>query len=261
VPTDKRARKRAAREAKLAALERQRRRRAAVRRTIVIVVIAAVVVGIVLLTKGTPKKKTAQQIAQQSANTAAVVAGCPSNPTTKLTKPQWKTAPAMTIDKAKHYTATIKTDVGTITVALDAAQTPLTVNNFVFLADKKFYNCVIFHRVIPGFMDQTGDPTGTGAGGPGYKFADELPKTASPQYPIGSLAMANSGANTNGSQFFIVTGKQGESLSPSYSLFGTVTGGLSVADKINADGNSNTSADGVPPKVVHRMLSVTISSS
>jgi cyclophilin family peptidyl-prolyl cis-trans isomerase len=261
VPTEKRARKRAAREAKMAALERQRRRRAAVRRTIVIVVIAAVVVGIVFLTKHTPVKKTAQEIAQQEANTAAVGAGCPSNPATKLTKPQWKTAPAMTINTAKSYTAVIKTDVGTIRVALDAAHTPLTANNFVFLADKKFYNCDIFHRVIPGFMDQTGDPTGTGTGGPGYKFADELPKVASPQYPIGSVAMANSGANTNGSQFFIVTGKEGETLGPQYTLFGTVTSGLNVADKINADGNSNASANGVPPKVVHRMLSVTISSS
>jgi cyclophilin family peptidyl-prolyl cis-trans isomerase len=257
VPTEKRARKRAAREAKLAALERQRRRRAAVRRTVVVVVVAAVVVGIVFLTKGSPAKKTAQQIA----NDAAVAAGCPSSPTAKLTKRSWKKAPAMTIDTTKQYTADIKTDVGTITVALDAVHAPLTVNNFVFLADQKFFNCVIFHRVVPGFMDQTGDPTGTGTGGPGYQFADELPKAASPQYPIGSLAMANSGPNTNGSQFFIVTGKQGETLPPSYSLFGTFTSGLAVADKINADGNASPSANGVPPKVIHRMLSVTISSN
>ena len=167
----------------------------------------------------------------------------------------------MTISTTKSYTATIKTDVGTITVALDAAHTPLTVNSFVFLADQKFFNCVTFHRVVPGFMDQTGDPTGTGTGGPGYKFADELPKAASPQYPLGSVAMANAGANTNGSQFFIVTGQQGETLSPNYSLFGKVTSGLSVADKINADGNANTSANGVPPKVIHRMLSVTVTST
>ncbi len=113
----------------------------------------------------------------------------------------------------------------------------MTVNNFVFLADKDFYNCVIFHRVIPSFMDQTGDPTGTGTGGPGYTFADELRSKATPQYPIGSVAMANSGANTNGSQFFIVTGSEGESLPASYTLFGHVTSGMNVADKINADGN------------------------
>jgi cyclophilin family peptidyl-prolyl cis-trans isomerase len=109
-------------------------------------------------------------------------------------------------------------------------------------------------------MDQTGDPTGTGTGGPGYKFADELPVPASPQYPIGSVAMANSGANTNGSQFFIVTGSEGESLSPNYSLFGQVTSGLSVVQRINEDGNTNPSSNGVPPKVIHRILSVTISS-
>ena len=256
MPTDKRARKRAAREAKLAALARQRRRKAAVRRTVVIVVVAAVIVGVVLLTKGSPAKKSPQEIA----DAAAVAAGCPSSPTTSLHKPHWTKAPAMTISTTKTYTATIKTDVGTITVALDAAHTPLTVNNFVFLADQKFFNCVTFHRVVPGFMDQTGDPTGTGTGGPGYKFADELPKTASPQYPLGSVAMANAGANTNGSQFFIVTGQQGETLSPNYSLFGKVTSGLSIADKINADGNANASANGVPPKVIHRMLSVTITS-
>ena len=241
----------------MAALERQRRRRASVRRVITIAVIVVIGVGLYFLTKGTPAKKTAQQIA----NDTAVAAGCPASPTTKLTKPHWSKAPAMTIDTAKSYTARIKTDVGTIGVALNAAQTPLAVNNFVFLADKKFYNCVIFHRVVPGFMDQTGDPTGTGTGSPGYKFADELPKVASPQYPVGSVAMANSGPNTNGSQFFIVTGKQGATLGPQYTLFGTVTSGLNVATKINNDGNSNASANGVPPKVIHRMLSVTISST
>jgi cyclophilin family peptidyl-prolyl cis-trans isomerase len=264
VPSDKRARKRAAREVKMAALQRQRRRRAAVRRTITIVVIVGVVIGIYFAVSGGSKPKaklTATQIAQQTANTAAVAAGCPSSPTKALTKPKWSKPPAMTIDTAKTYTATVKTDVGTIVIALDAAQTPITVNNFVFLADKDFYNCVIFQRVIPTFMDQTGDPTGTGSGGPGYQFADELPKKASPQYPIGSVAMANAGPNTNGSQFFIVTGSEGESLPASYTLFGHVTSGLSVADKINADGNSSASANGVPPKVIHRMLKVTISSS
>ena len=251
MPTEKRSRKRAAREAKLAALQRQRKRRATVRRTITIVVIVAVAVGIYALTRSSPAKKTAQEIA----NDAAVAAGCPSSPSTPLHKPSWKSPPATTIDTAKTYDATVKTDIGTITIALDAAQTPKTVNNFVFLAEHKFYNCVVFHRVIPTFMDQTGDPTGTGQGGPGYKFDDELPKTANPQYPLGSVAMANSGPNTNGSQFFIVTGKEGETLAPNYSLFGNVTSGLSVADKINSDGSSAGT-----PRVFHRMLSVTITS-
>ena len=264
MPTDKRARKRAAREAKMAALERQRRRRARTRRVITIIVVVGVIVGVYVLLKPGPKAKvklTAQQIAQQAADTAAVAGGCASNPKTVLHKPSWKSPPAMTIDTAKTYKAAVKTDAGTFVIALDATHAPITVNNFVFLANKDFFNCVTFHRVIPTFMDQTGDPTGTGTGGPGYKFADELPAKATPQYPIGSVAMANSGPNTNGSQFFVVTGPEGESLPPSYSLFGHVTSGLSVAQKINKDGNSNPSASGVPPKVIHRILSVTISSS
>ncbi|HUI02431.1 MAG TPA: peptidylprolyl isomerase [Acidimicrobiales bacterium] len=251
MPTEKRSRKRAAREAKLAALERQRKRRAAVRRTVTIVVIVGIGVGIYALTRSSPAKKTAQEIA----NDAAVAAGCPSSPSTPLHKPSWKSPPATTIDTAKTYDATVKTDAGTITIALDAAQAPKTVNNFVFLAEHKFYNCIIFHRVIPTFMDQTGDPTGSGEGGPGYKFADELPKAASPQYPLGSVAMANSGPSTNGSQFFVVTGPEGESLAPNYTLFGHVTSGLSVADKINRDGSPTGT-----PRVFHRMLSVTITS-
>ena len=260
MPTDKRARKRSAREAKMAALERQRRRKARVRRVITLVVVAAVVVGVYFLVKPGPKAKV-KLTAQQIADNAAVKGGCSSNPAAVLKKPSWKTPPAMAIDTAKTYTATVKTDAGSFVITLDDKHAPKTVNNFVFLAQQKFFNCIIFHRVIPGFMDQTGDPTGTGSGGPGYKFADELPAKASPQYPIGSVAMANSGANTNGSQFFIVTGKEGETLPPSYTLFGTVTSGLNVADKINADGNANASDNGSPPKVIHRMLSVSISSS
>jgi len=257
VPTDKRARKRSAREAKLAALQRQRRRRAAVRRVITIVVVVAVVVGVYFLLKGSKTPLTAQEIADN----AAVAGGCASSPTTPLHKPSWTQPPAMTIDTAKTYKATVKTDAGTFVITLDAKKAPITVNNFVFLAKQNFYNCIEFHRVIPTFMDQTGDPTGTGSGGPGYKFVDELPAKATPQYPIGSVAMANSGANTNGSQFFVVTGPEGESLAPNYSLFGQVTSGIAVAQKINRDGNANPSAGGVPPKVIHRMLSVTISSS
>ena len=131
-----------------------------------------------------------------------------------------------------------------------------SVNSFVYLANQHYFDCMVFHRVIPSFVDQTGDPTGSGTGGPGYKFADELPPTASPQYPLGSVAMANSGKNTNGSQFFIVAGSQGESLAPSYSLFGKVTSGQDVVDKINAAGASSGT-----PTALHRMVSVTVTES
>ncbi|MFA5986730.1 MAG: peptidylprolyl isomerase [Parcubacteria group bacterium] len=123
--------------------------------------------------------------------------------------------------------ATIKTSKGDITVSFHNADAPVTVANFCTLAQKGFYDGVIFHRVIKDFMIQGGDPTGTGTGGPGYKFADELPQAGA--YKIGSLAMANAGPNTNGSQFFIVTGDAGVGLPPLYTLFGEVTSGLDVA--------------------------------
>ncbi|HXW33146.1 MAG TPA: peptidylprolyl isomerase [Acidimicrobiales bacterium] len=187
---------------------------------------------------------------------------CPANFTAPLTKPSWTQAPKMTINTAKTYTATFVTDVGSFTATLYPKTAPATVNNFVFLSENHFYDCVIFHRVIPGFMNQTGDPTGTGTGGPGYTIVDEFPKPAansSQQYPIGALAMANTGQpHSGGSQFFIVAGSSGESLPPNYSLFGQVTSGLSVVEKINADGNADPNANGVPPKVLHRIISISI---
>ena len=122
----------------------------------------------------------------------------------------------------------METTLGTLVIALDAIKAPKTVNNFVFLALNHYYDGVIFHRIINGFMCQGGDPTGTGTGGPGYKFADELPKPG--QYEIGSVAMANAGPNTNGSQFFIVSGRSGVGLPPQYSLFGKVVKGLDVLE-------------------------------
>ena len=134
----------------------------------------------------------------------------------------------MCIDAAKSYTAVMETSMGTITIALDALSAPRTVNNFVVLARYHYYEGVIFHRVIEGFVCQGGDPTGTGRGGPGYRFADELPKPG--RYEIGSLAMANAGPNTNGSQFFIISGPHGRRLPPQYSLFGKVVKGMDVVD-------------------------------
>ncbi len=140
--------------------------------------------------------------------------------------------PAMCIDPTKRYTAQLSTSVGDMAIALDAAGAPLTVNNFVFLSRYHFYDGVIFHRIIRGFMCQGGDPTGTGRGGPGYRFADELPKKG--RYQIGSVAMANSGPNTNGSQFFLISGPSGVRLPPSYSLFGQIVSGLEVLEAMQA---------------------------
>jgi peptidylprolyl isomerase len=138
----------------------------------------------------------------------------------------------MCIDPTKRYSAEIVTSLGALTVALDAAAAPKTVNNFVFLARYHYYDGVIFHRIIRGFMCQGGDPTGTGRGGPGYRFDDELPQAG--RYEIGSLAMANAGPNTNGSQFFIVSGQSGVRLPPQYSLFGKVVKGLDVVTQMEA---------------------------
>lgn len=140
---------------------------------------------------------------------------------------RWSTAPAMTIDKNKQYTATLKTSKGAIVVELFAKEAPVTVNNFVFLARQGFYDGVKFHRIIKDFMVQTGDPLGTGSGGPGYSFRDE-PVTK--PYVRGTLAMANAGPNTNGSQFFIVHHPKG--LQPKYTIFGVVQQGLDVLDAI-----------------------------
>jgi len=148
-------------------------------------------------------------------------------------KPASKTyanPPAMSIDPNKKYTAVIKTSMGDMTAELYPKDAPNTVNNFVFLSKDGFYNGVIFHRIIKDFMVQTGDPTGTGRGDPGYKFADELkgPQT----YTKGTLAMANAGPNTQGSQFFICHGPGAEKLPKNYTIFGKVTGGLDVLDKL-----------------------------
>lgn len=167
---------------------------------------------------------------------------------------------ALCIDPAKTYTAVVKTNMGTYSAVLDAAKAPGTVNNFVSLARNKYFDGTTCHRAIPGFMIQCGDPTATGSGGPGYKFADELP--ASGEYKIGSLAMANSGANTNGSQFFVISGNQGVSLPPNYTLFGQVTEGLdTTVVALDAAGNDDPSSNGVPPLKEIKIESITITES
>ncbi len=146
------------------------------------------------------------------------------------TQMQWNQPPAMALEDGKDYGAVIKTSKGEIVVDLYESDAPNTVNNFVFLAQQGYYANVPFHRIISGFMIQTGDPTGTGAGGPGYKFKDELPTNLN--YTRGTLAMANAGANTNGSQFFICHADLTNGLPKNYSIFGTVTEGIDVVDAI-----------------------------
>lgn len=140
--------------------------------------------------------------------------------------------PEMGIDPKKRYTATMETSLGTLVIALDPIKAPRTVNSFVYLAGYKYFDGIIFHRIIKNFVCQGGDPTGTGRGGPGYRFDDELPQPG--QYQVGSFAMANAGPNTNGSQFFIISGPDGCRLPPAYALFGQVVKGLEVVEAMQS---------------------------
>ena len=147
--------------------------------------------------------------------------------------------PPMVIDPKRRYTATMTTSKGTVVIELDPVSAPKTVNNFVFLSRWHYFDGIAFHRVIPGFVLQGGDPEGTGRGGPGYRIADELPNPG--RYQVGSLAMANAGPDTNGSQFFIVSGPDGARLPPQYSLFGAVVKGDDVVAAIDAVGTRSGS--------------------
>jgi len=184
----------------------------------------------------TPAASTAPSVAAAASGSAA------ASPAPSIQR-TYSSPPPMAIDVNKKYTATIDTEKGPIVLELDPAVAPVTVNNFVFLAQNHFYDGLKWHRVVPGFVIQGGDPQGTGGGGPGYQFKDELPKDST-VYAPGCLAMANSGPNTNGSQFFVCSADDTKQLKPLYSYFGKVTSGMNVVQQI-------TTAD--------HMLKVTIS--
>jgi cyclophilin family peptidyl-prolyl cis-trans isomerase len=146
-------------------------------------------------------------------------------------------APAFEIDPDAKFEVTFATDKGDIVATLDASLAPTTVNHFVVQARNGFYDGLTFHRVVPGFVIQGGDPEGSGRGGPGYKFADEPVRAP---YVLGALAMANAGPDTNGSQFFICIADCTKSLQPLYNLFGNVTSGIEVAQSIEVGDKMNT---------------------
>lgn len=184
---------------------------------------------------------------------------CPPEDGSAEPNTEFPAPPPTCLEDGVDYVATMVTDAGTIEIDLFEADAPATVNNFVYLARYGFYDGLDFHRVIPDFVLQGGDPNGDGSGGPGYQFEDELPEPE--DYGAGSLAMANSGPDTNGSQFFIVTSEKGaESLvqavggTANYSLFGQVTSGMDVVAAIEADGSPAGT-----PEVSHTIESVTIS--
>ena len=218
--------------AKLAA-RRQAERRAARRKRNaamavgVVVALVAVVFGYFAVTGGEDEPAT------PAAATPAGGVACGSKVPKAAAegKPTFDQPPKMTIDPARSYTATLETSCGAIDVALDAERTPETVNSFVFLARKGFYDGLTFHRIANSIdVIQGGDPSGDGTGSPGYVLKDEL--SGDERYTKGAVAMANSGPDTAGSQFFIVTGPGAEQLPPDYTIFGSVSGGLDVAREI-----------------------------
>jgi cyclophilin family peptidyl-prolyl cis-trans isomerase len=249
----------------LEAAKAQRKRQSLIRGTVgFVLIIGLFILFAALHSSGGGKKSSASSGSASSttassgptttttANPALAAIQCndtkpPDNPN----RPTFTAEPPMTIDTAKKYTATIDTSCGKITVDLDAKGAPHTVNNFVFLADKKFYDGLTWHRVVKDFVIQGGDPKGDGSGGPGYTIAEEPPTDG---YKLGSLAMAKTGApHSTGSQFFIVTGQNGTSLPSQYSRFGMVTGGLDVAQKLE----SFSTGDGPPTRPLY-IFSITI---
>jgi cyclophilin family peptidyl-prolyl cis-trans isomerase len=194
--------------------------------------------------------------ATSAATTAAAAGACAGGvlPTAEASaQSESYDAPEQVLKDGCTYSATMTTNFGEIEIDLDPEAAPETVNSFVFLATQGFFDGLTFHRVVPGFVIQGGDPTGTGTGGPGYTIPDELP--AEPGYAEGAVAMANAGPNTSGSQFFIVTG-DASFLPNAYSLFGTVTEGLDVAKEIegladpNADPNDPGAQSPTEPAVI-----------
>ena len=172
---------------------------------------------------------------------------------------QYTEQPAMRIDPAKSYTASLETNKGTIEVEFFPDDAPVTVNNFVCLANDGYFNNTPFHRIVTGFVIQGGDPTGTGSGGPGYKFADEPVKR---DYERGTLAMANAGPNTNGSQFFIVLDDLRGKLPKNYTIFGRVTEGMDVVNTIaNTPTRIGPSGENSTPTEPVTLESVTVSES
>ena len=280
MPTEKRARQRAARYEKQAELQKRQKRRRSIRRGLSILLLMALVLVIVLVLSNTSGKKptasgkttTTKSVATtttpstQPLTSAAVVPTCPA--ATESKRVVWFTkAPPHCVASNSIWDATFNTSVGKYVVQMDASKSYAAVNNFVFLARWNYFNGTFFHRVIPGFVIQGGDPAGTGTGGthqfPGYSYTGNTPPAAcktAPKtagcYVAGDLVMANSsGPSTNGSQFFVVLpgGQNTLNKEPNYTLFGKVISGMTAVDKIGSYGSSS----GAPSVKVY-LLGVTV---
>lgn len=273
MPNPKRDRKRqnaaAARAAQLEAQRQAKRRKNSIRTGILVGFVAVGVVVAALVSAGnddtgdvasgdsTSTTAAAESTTTSTANPAIAAIECnDTKPEKAGNGEQYDKAPEMAIDKTKKYVATFETSCGTFTAELDAKDAPVAANNFVFLAREGFYDGLKWHRVVPNFVIQGGDPEGTGSGGPGYDVAGEAPEDG---YKVGSLAAAKTGADpagTMGSQFFVVTGANGASLPGDYARFGIVTEGIEVAQKLE----SFAQGDGPPSRDLY-ILKVEITES
>ncbi|MBS1886914.1 MAG: peptidylprolyl isomerase [Actinobacteria bacterium] len=224
-------------------------------------VLAAVIVGIILISRGggggssstettttASKESGTEEGAKETANAAK---GC-----TKVAQPKPRKEslpkPKMTTKKGEKVTAVVETNCGTFDIALATTEAPTIANSFAYLAEEGFYNELTFHRIVPEFVIQGGDPTGTGTGGPGYEVVEAPPKNL--KYTIGTVAMAKSSAapaGASGSQFYVVSGPQGETLPPEYALVGKVTKGLDVVKRIGALGGPEEKP--TQPVVIEKM--------
>jgi cyclophilin family peptidyl-prolyl cis-trans isomerase len=267
--TEKRNRKKENRRQRLDDLAKQQQRKRTRKLATRAAIFIAVVVGVALIisVSGGSDSTSTSDTTVDTAATAPVegraITGetpCPAVDGSEARASTFENAPSNCLDASKTYTAVVTTNKGEFSIVLDQTKAPLAANNFVTLARYKYFDNTQCHRAILDFVVQCGDPTATGSGGPGYSFADELPQAG--EYKLGSIAMANSGPNTNGSQFFIITGDQGVTLPPSYTLFGQVTSGLdTTVPALNAASNPDPAANGVPPLETLTIVSVVITES
>jgi cyclophilin family peptidyl-prolyl cis-trans isomerase len=267
--TEKRNRKKENRRQRLDDLAKQQQRKRTRKLATRAAIFIAVVVGVALIisVSGGSDSTSTSDTTVDTAATAPVegraITGetpCPAVDGSEARASTFENAPSNCLDASKTYTAVVTTNKGEFSIVLDQTKAPLAANNFITLARYKYFDNTQCHRAILDFVVQCGDPTATGSGGPGYSFADELPQAG--EYKLGSIAMANSGPNTNGSQFFIITGDQGVTLPPSYTLFGQVTSGLdTTVPALNAASNPDPAANGVPPLETLTIVSVVITES
>ncbi|MEO5974441.1 MAG: peptidylprolyl isomerase [Ilumatobacteraceae bacterium] len=275
--TDKRIRKKENRRQRLSELAEQAQRQRIRKRIIRILIGVAAILGLtaIIFVSGGDSSSTTETtiidttVVDTTINTPVTtlvgraITGdtpCPAVDGSEARVGSFEKAPPTCIDATRSYSAVVMTNKGVFTIVLDPIKAPIAVNSFVVLARYHFFDGTTCHRAILDFVVQCGDPTATGGGGPGYDFADELPKAG--DYKIGSIAMANSGPDTNGSQFFVITGVEGTTLPPNYTLFGQVTDGLdSTVPILNNASNTDPAANGTPPAEHLEIITVTITES